>query len=132
MAENNLVSGRFQDLVSSRYLRILLAQNSSCIFTYMYVCMCVGPRPPSIQREVERLRRLEIGQLKLTVDDLRCELAEAREELQKEKERTESAMEREKYWETEFQNQIKEIQTGEFFQHYGFVFQSHSIGRNCF
>ena len=111
MAENNLVSGRFQDLVSSRYLRILLTQNSSCIFTYMYVCMCVGPRPPSIQREVERLRRLEIGQLKLTVDDLRCELAEAREELQKEKERTESAMEREKYWETEFQNQIKEIDT---------------------
>ena len=53
----------------------------------------------------------QIEQLNLTVDRLRDELAEAREDLQQEKQKTESTMEREKYWETEFQNQIKEIDT---------------------
>ena len=81
-----------------------------------------GPRPgrPPIHREVARLRMElseernlnfnqlgEIEQLSSTVDTQRDELAKAKEDLQQERTRTESAAERENYWEIEFQQQTK-------------------------
>ena len=81
-----------------------------------------GPGPP--HRETERLTRElyeeqnlndnqlgEIEQLSLTVDRLRDELTEAREELQQERNRADCAVEKENYWEKIVRQKQETIET---------------------
>ena len=59
------------------------------------------------EQDLNSSRLAEIERLSSTVDTQRDELAEAREELQQERNQREGAVERENYWEAEFQHQIK-------------------------
>ena len=76
-----------------------------------------GPPPGSrvhLQMEVERLRRELYEEQNLNVNqlgDLTEELAEAKEDLEQERNKTASAVQRAKYWETESQEQSKTIDT---------------------
>ena len=61
------------------------------------------------EQDLNRSSLAEIERLSSTVDTQRDELAEAREELQQERNQREGAVERDNYWEAEFQHQIKTI-----------------------
>ena len=61
------------------------------------------------EQDLNSSRLAEIERLSSTVDTQRDELAEAREELQQERNQREGAVERENYWEAEFQQQVKTI-----------------------